>query len=115
MYKMTILFNTPENINDFEERWSQQFIPIAEQMPGVQRITVSHIEGEPKGKSEYYKIHEFQFANKPSLDHALNSEKGVQAGKALMKFAGNITTILFSESFEEERNNNDLDKYKSTN
>ena len=110
MYKMTLLFQIPENIADFEEKWSQNFIPLAEEMPGLQRITVSHIEGEPNGKSKYYKIHEFQFANKPSLDRALNSEQGVQAGQALMKFASNITTILFSESFEEIRSNNDLDK-----
>tara|TARA_B100001146_G_C16021152_1_gene365130 strand:+ start:139 stop:504 length:366 start_codon:yes stop_codon:yes gene_type:complete len=104
MYKMTLLFRKPENPGYFEDQWSQHFIPFAEQMPGLQRITVCHIEGEPSGKSDYYRIHEFQFADKTALDYALSSEKGVHAGNALMEFAGDITTILFSESFEETRN-----------
>jgi uncharacterized protein (TIGR02118 family) len=104
MYKMTLLFRKPEDLDYFEDQWSQHFIPFAEQMPGLQRITVCHIEGEPSGKSDYYRIHEFQFADKTALDYALSSEKGVRAGNALMGFAGDITTILFSESFEETRN-----------
>ena len=104
MYKMTLLFQKPEDPDHFEDQWSQTFIPFAEQMPGLQRITVCHVEGEPSGTSDYYRIHEFQFADKTALDHALNSDKGVSAGKALMGFASDITTILFSEAFEESRN-----------
>jgi len=101
MYKMTLLFRKPENPDHFEDQWSQNFIPFAEQMPGLQRITVCHVEGEPSGKSDYYRIHEFQFADKTALDYALSSDKGVRAGNTLMGFAGDITTTIFSEAFEE--------------
>ena len=104
MYKMTLLFRQPDDPDHFEDQWSQTFIPLAEQMPGLKRITVCHVEGEPSGQSDYYRILEFQFADKTALDHALNSDKGIRAGKALMGFAGDITTILFSEAFEENRN-----------
>ena len=100
MYKMTMLFRRPEDPKRFEKLWTKLFIPFAEQMPGVERIMVSHVIGEPDGHSDYYRIHEFYFSNRQALDQALISENGVRAGNALMTFASEITTILFSEVFE---------------
>ena len=100
---MTLLFRKPEEPEYFEEQWTRLFLPFAEQMPGVERVTVSHVIGEPDGTSDYYRMHEFYFADRQALDHALTSEKGVRAGNALMAFAGEITTILISEVFEEAR------------
>ncbi len=103
MYKMTLLFRKPEDPERFEEQWTRMFLPFAERMPGVERVTVSHVIGEPDGTSDYYRMHEFFFADQKALDHALTSEKGLQAGNVLMTFASEITTILFSEVFEEPR------------
>lgn len=103
MYKMTLLFHHPEDIERFEDQWAQQFLPLAEQMPGILRIAVCHVAGEAGGVSNYYKLHEFYFDSRETLDKALTSEKGVRAGRALMTFGGDITTIFFSEVFEEER------------
>ncbi len=100
---MTLLFRKPEEPERFEEQWTRLFLPFAEQMPGLERVTVSHVIGEPEGNSDYYRMHEFYFADRQALDRALTSEKGVRAGNALMTFAGEITTILFSEVFEEAR------------
>jgi uncharacterized protein (TIGR02118 family) len=105
MYKMTVLFRKPEEPEQFEDQWTTLFLPFAEQMPGVDRITVSHVIGEPSGTSDYYRMHEFFFADRQALDRALTSEKGVSAGNALMTFASDITTILFSEVFESEKCN----------
>jgi len=101
MYKMTLLFRKPAEPDRFEEQWTRLFLPFAERMPGVARITVSHVVGEPEGTSDYYRMHEFYFADRKALDHALTSKKGKQAGNVLMTFASEITTIFFSEVFEE--------------
>ena len=103
MYKMTLLFRNPEDPEQFEDQWAQEFLPFAEQMPGIRRIAVCHVVGEPSGVSNYYKMHEFYFDDREALDRALTSEKGVQAGRGLMAIGGEITTIFFSEVFEEKR------------
>lgn len=108
MYKMTLLFRKPADPERFEEKWTRMFLPFAEEMPGLERIAVSHVVGEPGGTSDYHRMHEFYFADRQALDLALTSEKGVRAGNVLMSFAGEITTILFSEVFEET-----LDKAKT--
>ena len=95
-----MLFRKPEDPKRFEDLWAGVFLPFAEQMPGVERIMVSHVIGEPDGTSDYYRMHEFYFSDRHALDRALTSEKGVRAGNALMTFASEITTILFSEVFE---------------
>ena len=107
MYKMTVLFRKPEEAERFEDQWTHLFLPFVEKMPGIERIMVSNILGEPDGTSDYYRMHEFFFADRQALDHALNSEMGVRAGNVLMTFASEIATILFSEVFEESREHNE--------
>ena len=107
MYKMTLLFRKPTDPDLFEEKWTRMFLPIAEAMPGLARVAVSHIVGEPGGTSDYHRIHEFYFADQQALDLALTSEKGKRAGNILMSFAGEITTILFSEVFEDTLDNSE--------
>ncbi len=103
MYKMTLLFRKPEDPDLFEEQWTNNFLPAAEELPGIRRIAVCHVAGEPSGISDYYRMHEFYFDDRESLDRALNSDKGVRAGQALMTFGSDITTIFFLEVFEEWR------------
>lgn len=103
MYKMTILFRHPPDAAKFENDWSNSFVPVAEAMPGIRRVAVSHVMGGPTGSAPYYKLHEFFFDDRDALDHALTSEKGVRAGQALMAIAGNLATILFADVLEEDR------------
>ena len=107
MYKMTVLFRKPEETERFEDQWTHLFLPFAEKMPGIERIMVSNILGEPDGTSDYYRMHEFYFTDRQALDQALTSEMGVRAGNVLMTFASEIATILFSEVFEESRDYNE--------
>ena len=115
MYKMTIIFRKPEDTDQFEDQWATQFLPIAEQMPGIKRIAVCPVDGEPSGVSDFYKLHEFYFEKREDLERALTSEKGERAGRALMNFGHKISTILFSEVFEEERKPGLTEKSPTTN
>ena len=101
MYKLTILFRQPNNLAQFENDWADKFVPFAEAMPGVLRIAVSTIDGGPAGPAEYHKIHEFYFADRPAMDKAMHSEKGVRAGNALQTIAPGLYTLLFAEVAED--------------
>jgi uncharacterized protein (TIGR02118 family) len=101
MHKFTIIFRHPENLETFEYDWAHKFVPIAEKMPGILRIEVSTIDGEPDGPSEIHKLHEFYFESREAMDEAMLSDKGNQAGLRLNAIAHNRFSILFSEVHED--------------
>jgi uncharacterized protein (TIGR02118 family) len=101
MYKLIALFTTPENVETFETRWSHEFVPLAEQMPGLRRAVVSRIEGGPGGPAPYYLIHEFFFDDKEALLAAMTSPAGTEAARCLMAFAPKEVALLFAEHMEE--------------
>lgn len=102
MIKLTFVFRRPKHIADFEEHWANEFVPLVEQLPGLCRVSVAVVIGEPSGPSNFFKLHELYFSDRAALDAALASAQGVQAEQLLKTFAADITTLLFSEHFEED-------------
>lgn len=103
MHKLMLIFRNPPDILDFETRWSNEFVPKAERMPGIRRVTVSRIRGGPGGTVEPFLIHEFYFKDAVALQEAISSPQGEAAGNALMGFAAQEVTVCFAEHLEEER------------
>lgn len=103
MYKLVILFKKPTNVEAFEERWGNKFMPLAEAMKGIRKVTVSTITGGPDGDAGYYKIHELYFDSQQALFDALQSRAGKLAGYALNDIAGDIATVLFADVLEDDR------------
>lgn len=101
MYKLTILFQHPDNLETFEYDWAHKFVPIAEKMPGILRIEVSTVDGGPDGPSKYHKLHEFYFESRETMDEAMLSDKGTQTGLRLNAIAKDKFTILFAEVHED--------------
>jgi uncharacterized protein (TIGR02118 family) len=101
MYKLIALFTQPEELEEFERRWSHEFVGLAEKMPGLRRATVSRIEGGPAGPLPYHLIHEFYFDDKDALLAAMTSPEGIAAARCLMDIAAKDVTLMFSEHMEE--------------
>jgi uncharacterized protein (TIGR02118 family) len=104
MNKLLIQFLNPPDVEDFEHKWSEGFVPLAERMPGLKRVSVSRIYGGPAGEVNLHLVHEFFFENAQSLRHAMSSPEGQRAGQALLDFASEYVTICFAEHLEEDRN-----------
>ncbi len=100
MYKLIILFRNPPDLTKFEEDWPA-FVRSAEAMPGVLRVEVSSSLTSPEGPSEFYKIHEFYFDNRATLDKAMLSEQGTLAGNDLQVLAPDGYLLLFAEAQED--------------
>ncbi len=101
MYKLIILFSSPDKMGAFEQDW-QKFLSLAEKMPGLRREAVSRVErtvfalaGEP-----IYKIHELLFDSKDALEAAINSPAGQAAGQWLQEFTRGRVMILTAEHLE---------------
>ena len=102
IYKLIILFQHPADLAEFQRRWSEEFVPLAEQLPDVRRIVVSHVDSGPAGEVEFHLIHEIHFDNKAALTAALASPAGVRAGQCLMNFAAQSATLMFAEHMEDK-------------
>lgn len=103
MHKLMILFHTTDDPLAQETHWSQEFVPRAEKMPGLRRVSVSRILGSPGGGADLHLVHEFYFDDLTALQAAMASPEGQAAGRALMQFAGESATLLFAEHLEEAR------------
>jgi uncharacterized protein (TIGR02118 family) len=103
VHKLMLLFRRPDNVDGFEQRWSHEFVPRAERMPGIRRVTVSRVYGGPAGSADLHLVHEIFFDDAEALQRALVSPEGVEAGQALMSIAGSFVSLCFAEHLEEDR------------
>jgi uncharacterized protein (TIGR02118 family) len=103
MNKLLIQFTNPPDVEDFETKWSERFVPFAERMPGLKRVSVSRIYGGPAGEVNLHLVHEFFFENAQSVHDAMASPEGQLAGQELLAFAAGYVTICFAEHLEEDR------------
>lgn len=101
IYKLVILFKQPPNPVEFERRWSEEFVPLAERLPGLERVVVSHTHGGPAGPVDIFLIHELHFAGYAVMTGALTSAAGVAAGQKLVQLAGSNVTLLFAEHMDD--------------
>lgn len=103
MHKLILIFRDVDGAADYLIGWSTRFVPLAERMPGLRRVTVSHVEGGPAGASDIRLIHELYFDDREALTAAMASPEGVAAGQALVDMLGadsNAVQLLFAEHQE---------------
>lgn len=100
-HKLVVLFKRPPDPAEFERRWSEEFVPLAEKMPGLKRVVVSHTHGGPAGPVDIYLLHELYFESMAALTAAMSSPEGVAAGQCLLRIAPKIATLLFAEHMED--------------
>lgn len=101
MHKLVILFKQPPQPAEFERRWSEEFVPLAEKMPGLRRVVVSHAQGGPGGPVDIYLLHELHFDSQAALTEAMASPAGVAAGQCLLQIAPQQATLFFAEHMED--------------
>ncbi len=98
-----VIFHTPTDVPAFENRWSEEFVPQAERMPGLRRVVLSRVMGAPATGVDVHLVHEFIFDDADAVQAAMVSPEGQAAGRALMGFAAPYVTLCFAEHMEEDR------------
>jgi uncharacterized protein (TIGR02118 family) len=102
MHKLMLVFRRLGDTLKMEERWSQEFVPLAEKMPGLRRIAVSRIKERPDGLVDTHMIHELYFDDLPAARSAMVSAEGQAAGRALMSFASGRVSMYLAEHREDD-------------
>jgi uncharacterized protein (TIGR02118 family) len=100
MHKLIVVIRRPSDPATFEDRWSQEFVPRAERMPGLRRVTLSRVVGGLPEAMDIHLIHEFYFDHLAALQSAMASPEGQAAGRALMAFAAREASLSFAEHME---------------
>src|SRR3972149_3922573 len=100
MHKLVVVLRGAAESEWMERRWSEDFVPLAERMPGLRRVLVGRVRGAPAGPAEVLLLHEFLFDDLASLQAAMTSAEGQAAGLALMRFAGERAELFIAEHQE---------------
>lgn len=101
MMKFMILFRpTTMPPDDFENAYND-FLALVERMPDIKRRQVIHITGSPRGKPPCERILEIYFDDQATLEAALRSDAGQEAGKELRRFPPEEFDVMFAQVFEE--------------
>lgn len=95
-----MLFRQPDNLERFENSYND-LLALVERMPDIQRRQVITVTGSPAGASPYYRILEVYFDTSQSMETAMLSAAGQEAGGQLMTFPPGSFEMIFAEVYEE--------------
>lgn len=97
MVKLIALYKKPANTAEFDDRYFNGHVPLANKIPGLRKCDVAKIVGTPAGESEYYLMAELYFDDMEALKTGMSSPEGKAAAKDVMSFAKDIVYMMFAE------------------
>jgi uncharacterized protein (TIGR02118 family) len=96
MHKLVILIRRSIHGELLEQRWSEEFVRLAERMPGLRRVVVTRPVGAPAAPPPVQLVHELFFDDLEALRSAMTSPEGQAAGRALMTIAPGEADLFFA-------------------
>ena len=96
MIKVLVLFGLPVDKDSFDQHFETTHCPLLKEIPELESIGISAVEGAVTGESPVYRIVELQFASESAMQEGLNSEPGQAMARDFGVFATGGVTILVS-------------------
>jgi uncharacterized protein (TIGR02118 family) len=97
MVRLLVLYNPPEDAVAFDKYYNEIHIPLAKQLPGLVRYTISR---NLAANAQYYLIAELDWADMASAQAALRSPVGAACAVDVAKFATTGAPSLLFEVAE---------------
>jgi uncharacterized protein (TIGR02118 family) len=101
MVKLIVLLRQTDIEKPDYDQGYNDFLMKIEHLPGMLRKAVSQVYAGPGGFAPYHGVVEVYFEDPAALQAALSSPEGVDAGNALIAFAGPDSITLFADVLEE--------------
>ncbi len=101
MVKLVALYKKPADVKAFEDHYFNIHLPLANKIPGLQKVELSRFTASPMGETEYHMMAELYFENMDALKSGMSSPEGKASGKDLMSFAKDIVHMVFAEVEEK--------------
>jgi len=93
MVRLLVLYNPPDDAAAFDKHYNEIHIPLAKQLPGLVRYTISR---NLAVNAQYYLIAELDWADMASAQAALRSPEGAASAADVAEFATTgASTLLF--------------------
>jgi uncharacterized protein (TIGR02118 family) len=86
MARLLVMYDTPSDIEAFERHYHQIHVPLAKQLPGLRRYTVSH-DMTPMIGEAYYLVVTLDWDDMEALGAALASDIGKRTGEDVANLA----------------------------
>ena len=99
MVRLLVLYDTPADPEAFDRHYREVHIPLAKQLPGLRRYTLSRNARPVRGDRSYYLIAELDWDDMDALRAAFASEVGQATSADVPTFA---PTGVASLSYELE-------------
>jgi uncharacterized protein (TIGR02118 family) len=100
MVRVLVLYNTPADPQGFDRYYNENHIPLAKQLPGLLRYTVSRNITPLGGDAKYYLIAELDWESTGAMQAAFASEIGKQTAADVPKFATGGSSLMVYEVAE---------------
>lgn len=96
MMKVTVLYGSPTNPDQFEKYYKDTHLPLAAKIKGVARSEFTKFVPGPDGaKPAYYRLAELYFSTPAQMEQALKSPEGQATVADIPKFAtGGVTMMI---------------------
>ena len=95
MMKITVLYDHPNNPDEFEKYYEGTHLPLAAKMKGVDRLELTKFLSAPDGgKPAFYRMAELYFTTQEQMEQTLESAEGQATVSDLQNFAAGAFTVL---------------------
>ncbi len=97
MITLYALFRKPDEVQAFDKHFTESFIPLVKQVPGLRGLHITRITGAALGESKYHAVAQLSFEDRRAMDAALASREGKAVVRDIMSFAADLVTVFFGE------------------
>src|SRR4051794_7241324 len=85
MVRFLVLYQTPTDVEWFEKHYFEVHVPLAKQLPGLRRYTVSRNPSGVRGSDPYYLVAELDWDDMDSLRQDFASPLGKEVARDVDK------------------------------
>ena len=101
MFKISVLYNNPENPEAFDAYYQDKHLPLVNQIEGVLKYEITRILSGPGGAtSDHYLLAELYFRDQTQMQESMSSPEGQATTDDLANFATAGVQILIGETVE---------------
>lgn len=101
MFKVTVLYNNPEDKAAFDCYYKEKHMPLVNQIEGISRIELTQIIRGPGGSpSDHHLMAELYFSSEEQMNESMSSPEGQATVDDLAHFATAGVTILVGNTVQ---------------
>jgi uncharacterized protein (TIGR02118 family) len=101
MVRFLALYTTPSDSEAFERHYREVHVPLAKQLPGLRRYTISRNVTPVRGDQEYYLVAELEYDDMDTLRAAFVSPQGKATADDVINLTALTTTASMIYEVEE--------------